>query len=140
MSMKDLADLIGRFFLSLIFFFEAYDSIAFFRQTKNTMTAYGLTWNQDLLLYSTIVILVLGATLVLIGYYANLGSILLLAYWIPITFIVFSFWNDPVEVRRIQSIMFMKNVAIIGGLLILMVNGAGKFSIKRLIYSLKLPK
>ena len=138
--MKDVADLIGRFFLSLIFFFEAYDTIAFFNQTKNTMTVYGLTWNQDLLLYGTIFILVIGAVLVLIGYYANLGAVLLLLYWIPVTFIVFSFWNDPVEVKRIQSIMFMKNVAIIGGLLILMVNGAGKYSVKRLIYTLRLPR
>ena len=138
--MKDVADLIGRVFLSMIFFFEAYDSIAFFKQTKNTMTTYGLTWNQDLLLYGVIVFLVLGATLVLIGYYANLGAILILLYWVPITFIVFSFWNDPVEVRRIQSIMFMKNIAIVGGLLILIVNGSGKYSVKRLIYTLKLPK
>lgn len=138
--MKDAVDLIGRVFLSMIFFFEAYDSIAFFKQTKNTMTAYGLTWNQDLLLYSVIVVLVLGAILILIGYYANLGAILILLYWIPVTFIIFSFWNDPVEVRRIQSIMFMKNIAIAGGLLILIVNGSGKISVKRLIYSLKLPK
>jgi len=138
--MKDVADLIGRVFLSMIFFFEAYDSIAFFNQTKKTMTTYGLTWNQDLLIYTVIVVLVLGAILVLIGYYANLGAILLLLYWVPITFIVFSFWNDPLEVRRIQSIMFMKNIAIVGGLMILMVNGAGKFSIKRLIYTLRLPK
>lgn len=138
--MKDIFDLIGRIFLSLIFFFEAYDSMAFFKQTKETMTSYGITWNQDLLLYITILFLVLGAVLVLIGYYANLGAILLMLYWIPVTFIVFSFWNDPVEVRRIQSIMFMKNIAIVGGLLILMVNGAGKYSVRRLIYSLKLPK
>ncbi len=138
--MKHIADLIGRIFLSLIFFFEAYDSMAFFKQTKETMTAYGITWNQDLLLYTMIVVLIVGAVLVLIGYYANLGAILLLAYWIPVTFIVFSFWNDPAEIRRLQSIMFMKNIAIVGGLLILIVNGAGKFSIKRLIYVLRLPK
>lgn len=138
--MKDIIDVIGRIFLSMIFFFEAYDSMAFFKNTKETMTAYGLTWNQDMLLYTVIVVLILGASLVLIGYYANLGAILLLAYWIPITFIVFSFWNDPVEIRRIQSIMFMKNIAIAGGLLLLIVNGAGKYSIKRMIYILRLPK
>lgn len=138
--MKNVIDLIGRIFLSLIFFFEAYDSMVFFKHTKETMTAYGVTWNQDLLLYTMIFVLVVGAVLVLIGYYANLGAILLLAYWIPVTLIVFSFWNDPPEIRRMQSIMFMKNIAIVGGLLILIVNGAGKYSIKRLIYTLKLPK
>ncbi len=138
--MKEVIDLIGRIFLSLIFFFEAYDSMVFFKQTKETMTVYGITWNQDLLLYTTIVVLILGAILVLIGYYANLGAFLLLAYWIPVTFIVFSFWNDAPEIRRLQSIMFMKNIAIVGGLLLLVVNGAGKYSVRRLIYSLNLPK
>lgn len=138
--MKHIFDLIARVMLSTIFIYEVYDSISFYGKTKNTMTAYGITWNQDFLLITVIVLLTLGATLVLIGYYANLGAVLLLCYMIPITLIVYSFWNDPQEVRRIQSIMFMKNIAIVGGLLLLMVNGAGKYSVKRLVHVLRLPK
>lgn len=138
--MKDTLDLIARIFISTIFIFEAYDSIKFFGKTKNTMTAYNITWNQDLLLSVVIFLLIFGAILILIGYYANLGAILLLCYMIPITFIVYSFWNDPKDVLRIQSIMFMKNIAIIGGLLLLIVNGSGKYSVKRLIHVLRLPK
>lgn len=138
--MKDIFDLIARFCLSAIFIFEAYDSMAFFRKTKETMSAYGITWNQDLLLSITIGLLVFGAILLLIGYYANFGAILLLIYLIPVTFIVYSFWNDPEEVRRIQSIMFMKNIAIIGGLILLLIHGAGKYSVKRFLHVLRLPK
>ncbi len=138
--MKHVFDLIARMMLSAIFIFEVYDSISYYGKTKNTMDVYGITWNQDFLLLSVIALLVLGASLVLIGYYANLGAVLLLCYIIPVTFIVYSFWNDPQEVKRIQSIMFMKNIAIIGGLLLLMVNGAGKYSVKRLVHVLRLPK
>lgn len=138
--MKAIFDLLARIMLSAIFIFEVYDSISFYAKTKETMTAYGLSWNQDFLLISVITCLTLGAILVLIGYYANLGAVLLLCYIIPVTLIIYSFWNDPQEVQRIQSIMFMKNVAIIGGLLLLMVNGAGKYSVKRLIHVLRLPK
>ena len=138
--MKNILDLISRIFLSTIFLFEAYDSIAYFQQTKNTMTTYGLTWNQDFLLTATIIVLLLGGILILIGYKASFGAFLLLLYWVPVTFIVYSFWNDPVEVRRLQSIMFMKNIAIIGGLLAIMVNGAGKYSIKRLLLAVRSPK
>lgn len=137
--MKDIIDLVGRIFLSVIFLYEAYDSIAYFSQTKETMSLYGVGWQQDILLYFTIFCLILGGLLVLVGYYTNLGAILLLMYWIPVTFIVYSFWNDPIEIRRLQSIMFMKNIAIIGGLLILMINGSGKYSVKRLIRVLRLP-
>jgi len=138
--MKHFFDLLARMMLATIFIFEAYDSISFYGKTKNTMTAYGITWNQDFLLITVISLLVLGAFLVLIGYYANLGAVLLLCYMVPITLIVYSFWNDPQEVKHIQSIMFMKNIAIIGGLLLLMVNGSGKWSVNRLIHVLRLPK
>lgn len=138
--MKHILDLIARILLSTMFIFEVYDSISFYAKTKNTMTAYGITWNQDFLLMTVITLLTIGATLVVIGYYANLGAVLLLCYMIPITFIVYSFWNDPKDVQRIQSLMFMKNIAIIGGLLLLMVNGAGKYSVKRLVHVLRLPK
>ena len=96
--MKDSIDLLGRILIAFIFLFEAYDSIAFFKLTKETMLSYGLTWNQDLLLYSSIFLLMLGGILVLIGYRASLGAGLLLLYWIPVTFIVHSFWNDPEDI------------------------------------------
>ncbi len=137
--MKDGLDLLGRILIAFIFLFEAYDSIYYFKNTKETMTNYGLTWNQDLLLYGAIFVLILGGILVLIGYRSSFGAILLLIYWIPMTFIVYSFWNDPEELRRIQSLNFMKNLAIIGGLLIIIVNGSGKYSIKRIFATTKVP-
>lgn len=121
-------------------FWEAYDSIAYFDSVKRTMTNYGITWNQEFLLVSVIIVLILGASFVLLGYRSATGAILLLLYWVPVTFIVFSFWNDPVSERRLQSILFMKNIAIIGGLLMVVVNGTGRFSIKRMIAASRPPK
>ena len=137
--MKDVADLIARIFLATIFLFEAYDSIQFYDHTQQTMTDYGITWRQDFLLISCIVLLLIGGVSLLIGYQAKLGAALLLAYWIPVTFIVYSFWNDPQEVRRLHSIFFMKNIAIIGGLLMVLVNGTGKYSIRRMLDVRRLP-
>lgn len=138
--MKDIFDLVARTCLALIFIFEAYDSVVYFKKTLHTMKVYGITWHSEVLLIGTICFLILGAILVLTGYYANLGSLLLMCYIVPVTFIVYSFWDDPKEVRHIHAIMFMKNIAIIGGLLLLLVHGAGKYSIKRLIYVLRLPE
>lgn len=135
--MKDFLDLVGRILISTIFLYEAYDSIYYFHFTKRTMTEYGLNWSQDLLLTGAIILLVLGGIMVLIGYRSSFGSLLLLLYYIPVTFIVHSFWNDPEKVQRIQGIMFMKNLAIMGGLLMIIVNGSGKFSIKRLLATIR---
>lgn len=154
--MKDFIDLLGRIFIAFIFLFEAYDSVFFFKETKLKMSFYGLNWNQDLLLYAAITLLVLGGILVLIGYRSSLGAFLLLLYWIPVTLIVHDFWNMPFDCmvkiscpqiqlegediyRRLQAVLFMKNLAIIGGLLMVFVNGSGRFSIRRLFATTKVP-
>ncbi len=97
------------------------------------MTEHGLTWNQDMLLYGAILFLVLGGLMVLLGYRTSLGAILLLLYWAPVTFIVHDFWEFPRDQIRMQSILFMKDIAIIGGLLMLLGKGSGRYSIKRLL-------
>lgn len=135
--MKDVTDLIARILIACIFIFEAYDSITYFKSTKEVMTAYGITWQQDILLMGAIFLLLLGGILVLIGYRSGFGAILLLMYWVPVTFVVHSWWNDPIELQREESIAFMKNIAIIGGLLMIFVNGSGRYSIKRLFATTK---
>lgn len=130
--MKDIVDLIARIFLSLIFLWEAYDTIKYYGSSKESMNGYHITWNQDFLLGSAIFLMIFGGILILTGYRSKLGAVLLLLYYIPATFIIYSFWNDPPELYRINSIQFMKNLAIIGGLMMVFVNGAGRYSIKKL--------
>lgn len=131
--MRDITDLIGRIFLATIFIFEAVDSTLYFEKTKQAMTVNGLNWNQEMLLYGAIFLLILGGLMVLFGYRSTVGAILLLMYWVPVTFIVHDFWNYPKEELREQSILFMKNIAIIGGLLMLAGKGSGRYSIKKLL-------
>ena len=134
--MKDYMDLIGRFLMSIIFYFEAYDKIFYMTPTKATMMEWGITWNQNLLIYGSGFCLILGATLILIGYRSGLGAFLILLYWIPLTFILDRFWEIPIsdhETRRSVALHFMKNIAIAGGLLLLLVNGSARFSVKRLL-------
>lgn len=138
--MKDVLDLLGRILISVIFLFEAYDSIKFFGATKEMMVDYGIGGNQDLLLGMSILVLILGGILILIGYRSSLGAILLLLYWVPVTFIVHSFWNDAEQFRREESLAFMKNIAIMGGLLMILVNGSGRFSVRRLFATTRVRK
>lgn len=138
--MKDVVDLIGRILLSFIFIFEAVDTILYFNKTKSQMSEYGLNFQQDILLFGAIFLLLTGGTLLLIGYRIGLGAIFLMMYWIPVTFIVHSFWNDPLPDRRIESILFMKNMAILGGLMFIAVNTSGKYSVKTLLANTRVPK
>jgi putative oxidoreductase len=135
--MKDIVDLLARICIALIFLWEAWDSIAHYDSTKASMAGYNITSSQDFLLSSAIVLMILGGTLVLTGYRSGFGAVLLLLFYIPATFVMHSWWNDPMEIQREQSILFMKNIAIIGGLLMIFVNGSGRYSIKRLFATTK---
>ncbi len=136
--MKDIVDLIGRILIAAIFLFEAYDTLAHWASTKETLTAYSILWRQDLLIGLAGFVLLLGGILLLIGYRVGFGAILLMAYWVPVTFIIYSFWDDPIELRRVNSISFMRNMAIVGGLCMLISHGSGKYSVKRLIKVLRI--
>lgn len=137
---KDLTDLIGRILIASVFLYEAYDSIFFFEKNLNTLENYGITWNPRLWASLAIVMLVLGGITVLIGYFARVGAFLLLLYWLPFTFYVYSWWNDPVELQRLHGLMFMRNLALCGGLFLLLSNGSGNYSVKKLVNTLRLPK
>ncbi|HEX5112034.1 MAG TPA: DoxX family protein [Saprospiraceae bacterium] len=137
--MNNIFDLVGRILISAIFFYEGIDSVLYAEKMKLTMAEYGITWQPDFLLYSSIVCLMVGATMVIIGYRIRFGVWLLLIYWLPVTFIVYSFWNDPVSEQRLHAILFMKNIAVAGGLLMIAAHGGGKYSIQRLFRVTRIP-
>jgi len=138
--MKSYFDLFGRIIIGLVSIFEAIDSIVFFKETKETLLKYDVEWALNFLIVASILLLLIGGILVLIGYYANIGAILLILYWIPYILIVYSFWNDSNDIQRVQLLMFMRMMAYVGGLCIIVANGAGRYSIKRMFHVLRLPE
>ena len=135
--MKDFFDLLGRILLSLIFFFEAWDYFAYATLNKRAMTIYGLTWNQDFFLYGAVFLLMLGAIMILLGYRMRLGAVLLLIYWLPLTFIVHDFWTEVAgtEEFRLQRLLLIKNLAITGGLLLAASHVSGRYRLRRIFAS-----
>lgn len=138
--MKDIADLLGRILLGIIFLYEAIDSMLFYDSMKATMHKYGIDFFQDFFLRTAIVILFLSSITVIIGYFARIGATVLFIYWFLFTSVVYSFWNDPIDLQRINALAYIRNMAICGGLLMVIAHGSGKYSIKRLIHVMKLPK
>ena len=71
-----------------------------------------------------------GGLSVLLGYHARIGAWLLVLFLLPVTFMMHRFWavSDPMMVA-IQQAMFMKNLSMLGGALLVAYFGAGPFSI-----------
>ncbi len=134
---KNIVDLIGRIFLASVFIFEAVDTIKFYEETKATLTELNIVWQQDFLLTSGIIILILGSCLFITGYRTGFATTILLLYWIPATFLVYDFWNFPRGEQRMVIMVFTKNLSVMGGMLILWVNGSKAYSIRKILATTK---
>jgi putative oxidoreductase len=73
-----------------------------------------------------------GGLSILLGYRARLGAWLLVLFLVPVTLMLHNFWaiTDPMMAQMHQA-MFMKNVALIGGALLISQFGSGPGSIDR---------
>ncbi|MCI0329498.1 MAG: DoxX family protein [candidate division Zixibacteria bacterium] len=76
------------------------------------------------------VLALLGGLSVALGYKARWGALLLAAFIVPVTVMMHKFWGlaDPMA-AQMQQIMFMKNVTMLGGALLIAYFGTGPLSL-----------
>jgi len=121
--MLNLLDLISRIFISSIFLFSGINKIFQYEETANWMNGYNI---PEFLLIPTIFIEIFLPILIIIGYKAKLASGILALFCIATAFIFhFDFSN------QMQTIAFLKNLGLAGGLFILMINGPKEFVISK---------
>lgn len=72
-----------------------------------------------------------GGLSILLGIKAKWGAWLIVLFLIPVTLMMHKFWglSDP-QAAMMQQIMFMKNVSMLGGALLIAHFGSGPLSIK----------
>jgi putative oxidoreductase len=76
------------------------------------------------------VLAIAGGLSILLGYRAKIGAWLIALFLVPVTLMMHNFWtvHDPM-MAQMQMIMFMKNIAILGGALLISQFGAGPLSL-----------
>ena len=118
---------LGRFFFALIFLFAAPNH--FTRQTIAFSASQGVPLASIAVPLSG-VLAIAGGLSILLGYRAKLGAWLIVLFLIPVTLMLHKFWTvqDPM-MAQIQMILFMKNVSLFGGALLISQFGAGPFSL-----------
>lgn len=124
---KPLA-IIARILLAAIFIFAGLSKIGGFEGTVGYIASKGLPF-PGLIAVLTIALEVLGGIAIVLGYKARIAGFLLAIFTILAAFIFHNFWDAPADQAYIQNIMFMKNMSMAGGLLLLTLFGAGKLSI-----------
>jgi putative oxidoreductase len=73
---------------------------------------------------------VIGALLVALGLWTRIGAILLILYVAGATAVAHRFWEFAMPAQFAQMMSFFKNLAMIGGLLLIAVLGPGRFAVQ----------
>jgi putative oxidoreductase len=118
---------LGRFWFALIFLMAGANH--FNKQTIGYAASQGVPLASVAVPLSGVLAIV-GGLSILLGYRARLGAWLIVLFLIPVTLMMHKFWTvtDPM-MAQIQMVLFMKNVSMLGGALLISHFGAGPFSL-----------
>ena len=122
-TLESSAELVGRILLASLFLLSGVSKLGAYGATAAYMSSAGV---PGALLPAVIAVELLGSLAVIVGWKTRAAAALLAGFSLLAAFLFHNNFAD-----QIQMIMFLKNVAIAGGFLLLVANGAGAISLDR---------
>lgn len=119
--MEKISQFVARLFMGQIFLVSGIFKISGYEGTQGYMDAMGV---PGMLLPLVILLEAGGGLAIIAGWQTKLVSIALAAFTVVAAVIFHNNFSD-----QMQMIMFMKNIAIAGGFILLAVHGAGGYSL-----------
>jgi len=128
--MQGLVNVLGRVMLSTIFLMSAVgNKIPNFSGVVKYMEGAGVPAPQ-VMLVGAILFLIAGSLSVILGYKARIGAGMLLVFLVLATYYFHAFWNlTDAQEKQMQTIQFMKNLSMMGAMLMIIAGGAGAMSL-----------
>ena len=120
--------LTGRVLLAVLFLPAGLSKIGGFSGTVGYITSKGLPF-PELAAVAAIVLEVAGGLALLLGFGTRWAALALAGFTLVATVIFHNYWAMPAAQQMVQQLMFMKNIAVVGGLLTLAAWGAGTWSV-----------
>jgi putative oxidoreductase len=127
-SLQNPLALIGRVLIAALFVPAGFGKIVGFAGTAQYIASKGLPASEVLTVLATVVELGGGLAL-LVGLFTRWSALALAGFTVVAGLIFHNYWALPADQQMMQQLMFMKNIAIAGGLLALAAFGAGAWSI-----------
>lgn len=126
---RPMTALLSRILLSVIFVLSGLNKLLDVDGTVAAMASQGFG-SRALAIGAGLAELAGGLALAF-GFLTRLGAIGLILFLIPTTLVFHDFWTLSGGERQLQMTMFLKNLAILGGLGLLVAFGPGRYSIDR---------
>jgi putative oxidoreductase len=128
MNPQALSALIGRLLLAVMFLLAGLSKLGGLEGTAGYIASKGLPMAQ-LLAIATVALEVGAAVMLIVGWKARWAALALAAFTLLATVLFHNYWAMPADQQMMQQLMFMKNLAITGGLLVLFAFGPGSLSL-----------
>jgi len=120
-TLQSLAAPVGRILISLIFVGSGISKLGNFAGTQGYMESAGV---PGMLLPVVIAVELLGGLAIILGWHTRIAAFLLAGFSLISAALFHASFGD-----QMQMIMFMKNLALAGGFLMIVALGAGSWSI-----------
>jgi putative oxidoreductase len=120
-TLDKVAELAGRSFMAAIFLISGLGKLGQYAGTESYMASAGVPGS---LLPFVIALEVVGALAIIVGWRTRLTALALAGFSLAAALLFHANFQE-----QIQTIMFLKNIAIAGGFLQLFVHGAGPWSL-----------
>ena len=121
--MTNILDLVGRVFISLVFLLSGINKIGNYEGSIGWMESFGM---PGIFLIPAIILEIVAPILIIIGYKVKIAAALLSVFCIATALIFHTDFSN-----QMQIVSFMKNIALAGGFLFLMINDTKGFSLER---------
>ena len=126
-SYKSSVSLIGRVLLALMFIQAGYGKLVGIEGTASYIASVGLPFPALLAVLAGVVELVGGIALV-VGFKVRWAGLALALFTLAASVLFHPYWSAPAGQQMIPQLLFMKNLSVIGGLLLVSALGAGPLS------------
>ena len=120
--------LVARILLALMFVMSGVSKLTGLEGTAGYIASVGLPMAQVLALGAGVLEAAAGVMLI-VGWQARWAALALAAFTVLASLLFHNFWAMPKDQQFMQQLMFMKNLAITGGLLFVFAFGPGSLSL-----------
>ena len=125
---ESVLNLLGRLAIAALFLPAGLNKLMGMEGVTGYFTSLGLP-AAAVLIWAVIAIEVLGGLALILGYQTRFVAIGLAVFTVLASIVGHAFWAAPIDAAFIVQLLFFKNMAVTGGLLILASAGAGSISI-----------
>lgn len=127
-SLQNALNLLGRVLFVALFLPAGIGKLSNFSGTVGYISSVGLPL-PALAAVLALVVEIAGSVALLLGFGTRIAALVLAAFTLVASFFFHAYWSVPADQAFVTQLLFFKNIAVVGGLLVLAAQGAADWSL-----------